>query len=50
MKTNQKYTYHKKNTFYQITKKVQNFNLLIAIVSTETEAKNIISQLNNEGI
>ncbi len=50
MNFTQKYSYHKKNTFYQITKKVQNFNLLIAIVSTEAEAKDIISQLNNEGI
>ena len=50
MKFNKKYSYSKKNTFYQITKKVQNFNLLIAIVSTEAEAITIISQLNNEGI
>ncbi|MFY8160295.1 MAG: hypothetical protein ACOVNU_03125 [Candidatus Kapaibacteriota bacterium] len=50
MKSYQKYTYYKKNTFYQITKKVQNFNLLIAIVSTEAEAINITLQLNNEGI
>lgn len=50
MRNNQKYTYYKKNTFYQITKKLQDFNLLIAIVSTEAEAINITSQLNNEGI
>jgi hypothetical protein len=34
----------------QITKKVQEFNLLIAIVSTEAEAKTITLQLNNEGL
>jgi hypothetical protein len=50
MNTTQKYSYRKKDTFYQITKKVQEFNLLIAIVSTEAEAKTITLQLNNEGL